>query len=113
MGEPDFTYKLAALTSSEAAVAHGDPDRLGVMIERLAAALGFTVAMAAGGDPKTMETLLTGAESYAHGEAVAKAPMGRFMHAMNTERRGRFDLRKITETRNDDPAENSATDAKP
>jgi hypothetical protein len=75
----DFADKLAALTAAEASAAHGDADRLGVMIERLAAALGFTVAMAARGNAGGIDTLMAGAEGYAHAEAVSKAPLARFM----------------------------------
>lgn len=82
----DFADKLAALTSAEATAASRDPenyaDRMGVMIERLAAALGFTVAIACHGDGPAMDEMLTGAEGYAHREAVEQAPLGRFMAEM-------------------------------
>lgn len=78
----DFADKLAALTSKEAADAKGDPERMGVMVERLAAALGFTVAMACNGNAAATDEMLAGAEGYAHAEAVAKAPFARFMSEM-------------------------------
>lgn len=74
-----FTDKLAFLVAFEMEGAKGDPDRMGIMIERLAAALGFTVAIAAHGDGETIDRLLTGAEGYAHAEAVDKARLARFM----------------------------------
>jgi hypothetical protein len=70
---------LQALTAKEAAAAHGDADRFGQMIEGLARALGFTVAIAARGDPKTIDTMIEGATAYAHGEAVEKATFAKFM----------------------------------
>lgn len=81
MGEKltPFSDRLSALVAQEATASHGDAERFGVMIERLAAALGFTVAMAARGDGNAIDTMLTGAEGYAHEEAVSKAPFVRFM----------------------------------
>lgn len=76
----DFSDKLAALCAAEMAAASKDADRMGVMIERLAASLGFTVCVAARGRPEGIDDLLTGAEGYAHAEAVDKAPMVRFMN---------------------------------
>jgi len=39
----------------------------------LGALLGLTVAVAAQGDPRIIDTLLAGAEAYAHREAVEKS----------------------------------------
>jgi hypothetical protein len=75
----DFTDKLAVLTSAEMVDARNDSDRMGVMIERLAAALGFTIAIAARGDPSGIDEMMAGAEAYAHQEAVDKARVARFM----------------------------------
>lgn len=75
----DFADKLAALTAAEGAACKGDPDRMGVMIERLAAALGFTIAIASRGDPKFIDEMMAGAEAYAHAEAVDKAPFAQLM----------------------------------
>lgn len=77
----DFSEKLAMLCAGEMALARRDPDRISNMIERLAAALGMTVAVATKGDPKGIDTLLTGAEAYAHAEAVKKAKIVRMMEA--------------------------------
>jgi hypothetical protein len=91
MSEADFASKLAVLTSAEAAAASLNPDRMGVIIERLAAALGFTIAMAAQGDRDGIDTMIAGAEAYAHQEAVHKAAFARFMALAKTDagRRGR------------------------
>lgn len=75
-----FASKLAALVSMEVAAAHGDADRIGWVIERLAVALGFSVALAARGDPATIDALMTGAEAHAHAEAVQRGPFARIMH---------------------------------
>ena len=75
-----FSDKLAVLVSMSAKEA--DAEHMGMMIERLAAALGFTIALAAHGDGKAIDQLLAGAEGYAHREAVEKAPFARFMSEM-------------------------------
>lgn len=82
----NFEAALTGLCSKEAADAHGDPERMGVMIERLAASLGFTVAMAARGNGKAIDEMLEGATGYAHREAVEKAPFARFMSEMKRQR---------------------------
>lgn len=71
----DFATQLSALCAKEAAAAKNDPDRMADMIERLATALGFTVAMAVKGDPAGIDQLMAGAEAHAHREAVEKAPL--------------------------------------
>lgn len=77
MAGQDFTGKLAALVSFEAK--NSAPEDLVLVIERLATALGFTIALAARGNGAVIDELLTGAEGYAHQEAVEKAPFARFM----------------------------------
>lgn len=77
---PNFGDRLAALCAQEMAAARGDRERAGAMIERLAASLGFSIAMAAGGEPGAIDELLAGAEGYAHAEAVDKAAFARMMH---------------------------------
>lgn len=71
----DFSTKLDVLTSGELAAAKGDPERIGIMIEKLGRALGFTVAVAARGNGKGIDELCEGVTNYVHGEAVSKAPM--------------------------------------
>jgi hypothetical protein len=75
----EFGDKLSALCAMELADAHGDADRIGAMIERLTNAVAFTVAIAARGDPKGMETMLQGAESYLYEAASGHGKMGKFM----------------------------------
>ena len=79
MDDRPFDDKLTSLTASEAAKAKGDPERMGAMVERLSAALGFTIAIAANGDGPTIDKMMSGAEAYAHQEAVDKAPLIRLM----------------------------------
>lgn len=77
MTSEDFADKLAALLSGETQRCRGAPERYAALIERLAASLGFAVAMAAKGDPQMIDTLMTGAEAHAHQEAVDRAPIGK------------------------------------
>lgn len=85
--DESFADRLGSLVAREVNVAKNDPDHMAVVIERLAAALGFTAALAAKGDPKTIDTLLAGAEAYAHAEAVDKAPVAALMDLMKQGRR--------------------------
>lgn len=78
----DFSAKLIALTSKEAADTHGSSERFGAMIENLSRALGFTIAMASGGNGKIIDNMIFGAEGYAHSEAVSKAPIAKFMNEL-------------------------------
>jgi len=79
MSEPTFIERVQAMAAKEAAAAHGDADRLGAMVEGLARALGFTVAIACRGNAEAIDEMMTGAEAYAHAEAVEKAPFAAFM----------------------------------
>ncbi len=74
-----FADELSRLAAKEAAAAKSDPERLGDMIERLSASLGMTIALAAKGDAKTIDTLITGCEAHIHAEAVDKARVIRAM----------------------------------
>ena len=76
---PDFPTALAGLVSAEMAAAHGDAERIGSVIEALARSLGFTVALACGGNARAVDEMLEGANAYAHEEAVAKAAFVAFM----------------------------------
>lgn len=60
----NFGDRLSAICAFELSDAHGDPDRIGAMIERLINSLSFTVAIAGGGDPERVGELLEGARSY-------------------------------------------------
>lgn len=75
----DFSNKLASLLAAELPIARRNPDRMGEMIERIAAGLGLTIAMACGGDPQRVDTLLEGATAYAHREAVERSPIARVL----------------------------------
>lgn len=79
MSAGSFTDELAKLTSIEAAASKGDPERLALMIERLSAALGMTIALATRGDPRGIDEMIEGATAFAHGEAVEKARVFRLM----------------------------------
>ena len=57
-----------------------DADAIGALIERLARALGFSIAVAANGNKQVVEKLLSGAEAYAMEEAVEKAKFVAFMN---------------------------------
>ena len=68
----EFFDELADLCAREmkAAVKAGSDDRKAAVVEGLATILGRTIAMAADGDPRTVETLLTGSEAHAAREAA-------------------------------------------
>jgi len=74
-----FGDQLAALTAKESAAAMGDNERLGEMVERLASALGFTIAIACRGDGAVIDEMMAGAEAHAHAEAVERAPLIRLL----------------------------------
>lgn len=79
MSHDQFATKLSALVAVETASAHGDPERLAHVVERLAASLGFAIAITARGHGPTIDRLMAGAEGYAHAEAVDKAPFAKLM----------------------------------
>lgn len=83
MSEEEFSNKLAGLLSAEAARARREPARYAAMIERLAAGLGFTIAMAAEGDGALIDKLIAGAEAHAHQEAVEKADFAKTMATLS------------------------------
>lgn len=78
-----FAEKLAALCSLEMAKARRGQADFGEMIERLAASLGMTIAIAAQGDGPTIDGLMQGAEAHAHDEAVRQAPLGKMTAAFS------------------------------
>ena len=87
MSEPSFESKLSALCSKELSDAHGDPARMGAMIERLAHSLAFTVAIVGEGDRTRIDNLLTGLEGYIQEAAVGHAKMGAFMAVARAPRK--------------------------
>ena len=77
--QDEFAAQLASLISKEAVSCKGNSARFGHMIERVASALGFTIAIASGGDGATISRLMAGAESYAMEEAVHKSRIAKMM----------------------------------
>ena len=75
----DFADRLSALVSKEMAEAHGDQERIGIIIERLIHSAAFTIAIAAEGNAKGMETLLHGADAYLYEAATDHAKVGQLM----------------------------------
>lgn len=71
-----FSNDLANLVAKETRERRADPDRMAEMIERIAHALAFSIAIAGRGDPKGMNTMLEGVTAYIYSEAAAQAPMG-------------------------------------
>jgi hypothetical protein len=82
--ETQFADKLHAIVAKEAYEAKKTKDvaRMGSMIELLARALGVSIAIASGGEPKKIDELISGAEAYAHREAVEKAKLARFFQVL-------------------------------
>lgn len=77
----NFQHRLISMVSKHAVGA--DEQRYAEIMEALAKALGFTVALAAHGDGKTIDILMTGIEAYAHQEAVEKARAAELMGMIN------------------------------
>jgi hypothetical protein len=75
-----FSDKLSALVAFEMSAAHGDPDRMAEVLERLLFSASFTISIMARGDAKTTENLITGAEAYLAEGAVGYARFGAFMN---------------------------------
>lgn len=74
-----FSDKLANLLAVELPLARRDPERISEMIERIASGLGLTIAVAAGGDPQRIDTMIEGATAYAHSEAVDRSKLARVL----------------------------------
>lgn len=69
--------KLCVKAANDARSSANPIDAFGDMVERLAFALGATIAWAAQGKPEAIDDLLTGAEGYAAEEAARIAPLAR------------------------------------
>lgn len=82
-----FGDRLSGLCAMELSAAHGHPERVGEMIERLLNSLAFTIAIAAQGDPKGMDNLLKGAESYLYEAASGHQKAGQFLSAARAAQR--------------------------
>jgi hypothetical protein len=68
-----FGDRLSGLCAMELAAAHGDPKRIGEMIERLLNSLAFTLAMSSKGRPSDMDEMIEGATSYLYETASGHA----------------------------------------
>ncbi len=85
----DFAAKLHSLVSLE--VSKGtihDKEKMAGIVENLASSLGFTVALAAGGDPNGISHLLEGMTSYIYEVAAERAPLAKMIasaRVMNDE----------------------------
>lgn len=80
MSEQTFADKLNALVSLE--VSRGtihNPTAMSDIIEKLAAALGFTVALAAHGQPDRTAHLLEGMTAYVYEVAAERAPLAKMI----------------------------------
>lgn len=82
----DFGDKLSGLCSMEMVAVRGDAERTGEMIERLVNSLAFTIAIAAKGDPKAIDTFLKGAEAYLYESAAGHAKIAKFMASVPARR---------------------------
>lgn len=71
----DFADNLSKLIIAESVAAAGNAERSAEMLERLGAAVGMAVAIAAQGDRKAIDELMTGLEAYALQEAARQAPL--------------------------------------
>jgi hypothetical protein len=80
----EFSDKLFSLTSKEMADAkkNKDSERIGEMLEYLARALGFSIAVAANGNGKAIDEMIEGATAYAHSEAVEKSKFARIFEGL-------------------------------
>ena len=80
MSMADFGDKLAALVSIETAAGKvRDPDAMSEIMEKLASSLAFTIALAAQGDDKGINTLLEGMTAYLYETAAERAPLARMI----------------------------------
>lgn len=77
-----FADAVHAASTREVSQARNDPERMAAMIEVLARALGFSISICAAGDSKMIDTLMVGAEAYAHEEAVEKAPVAKMLRSL-------------------------------
>lgn len=74
-----FADRLSGLCAMELAAAHGSPDTIGEMIERLINSLAFTIAIATKGDANAMNQMIEGATSYLYESATSHQKAGAFI----------------------------------
>lgn len=83
-----FDDKLAHLVTKEITQSLNDPEKMAMIVERLAAGLGFAIALAAKGDAKTIETLLMGAENHVAEVAADRAPSAKLISEFLVKKQG-------------------------
>jgi hypothetical protein len=71
-----FSDQLGDLCRAATSRAAHDPDAMSEIVERLASALGLTIAIACQGDRRAMDVMLTGTEAYVADEALRYQPVG-------------------------------------
>lgn len=78
----EFDKAISALVHAEMreALAAGNPERTAAVVEKLASLLGTTIAIAAGGNPKGIDAMLTGVENYVAEVAAEQTPIGLMIH---------------------------------
>ena len=82
-----FELQLATLVSKSLSDSRGDPEQMGVIIERLLYSLSLVIAVAARGDKAGIERFLMGAESYLAETTLDLVPLACAMFKTG-ERRG-------------------------
>ncbi|MEE8454814.1 MAG: hypothetical protein V3R90_08690 [Limibaculum sp.] len=110
----DFDNKLFAFIAKEATAAHGHPEQMGAFIERLARGLGFTIALASGGQHQGIDDMCEGAEGYMHSEAVGKSSFAAFMAELQKNRHAEYGgLRSERATNDEETRREGAIGLKP
>lgn len=74
-----FEQQLSVLVAKSLSDAHGNPEQMGVMIERLSYGLALVIATAARGDKEGIEEFLMGVESYLANTTLSLVPLGKMM----------------------------------
>ena len=71
----DFPEKLTVLVATELALANRDPERLAVVMAKLAEQLGHALAVAFRDDQAALDRVATGLEATIHRHAVLRVEM--------------------------------------
>jgi hypothetical protein len=82
----NFGDQLSALCAKATADAHGKPDLMGEIIERLLNSTAFAIAIASGGERERMDNMLTGAEGYLVETAIGYMKVAAFMSSTSGRR---------------------------
>ena len=80
MSIAEFNNELTKLILNELKSSGRDADRIANVAERLTSVLGLTIAFAANGTPRGIDTLIESATAYAHSEAVRFTEIRNAMH---------------------------------